>query len=105
MSPETHPPSGDHGVKWVDGKYWMAVPAAGRIFLMEPETGEIVPSIAPPGSTPRTHGLAWDQGTLWCINSDDRAIYRLDPSDGDITAKIPFSRKRDHTPTGPDWDS
>jgi hypothetical protein len=32
-------PSGAHGLKWVNGQYWMAVPASGKIFLMEPETG------------------------------------------------------------------
>ena len=32
-------PSGAHGLKWIDGKYWMAVPAANKVFLMEPETG------------------------------------------------------------------
>ena len=55
-------PSGAHGLKWVDGKYWMAVPAANKVFLMEPETGEIVRSIPGPGSTPRTHGIALDKG-------------------------------------------
>ncbi len=73
----THP-SGAHGLKWVDGKYWMAVPAANKVFLMEPETGEIVRSIPGPGSTPRTHGMAIDKGMLWVINSDDRAIFKLD---------------------------
>ena len=103
MNPDTDTPSGGHGVKWIDGKYWMAVPAAGRIFLMEPETGAIVRSIAAPGSTPRTHGLALDNGTLWCINSDDRAIYKLDPQDGDIAAKIQLSRD-DPEPHGLDVD-
>ena len=42
-------PSGAHGLKWIDGKYWMAVPAANKVFLMEPETGEIVRSIPGPG--------------------------------------------------------
>ena len=79
-------PSGAHGLKWVDGKYWMAVPASGKLFLMEPETGAIVRSIPAPGV--RTHGLAWDSGTLWCVNSDDRAIYKLDPKDGKVVARI-----------------
>src|SRR5262245_20387268 len=69
MKPETDTPSGGHGLKWVDGKYWMAVPAGGRVYLMEPETGEIIRSISAPGSTPRTHGIAWDNGALWVINS------------------------------------
>ena len=81
-------PSGGHGIKWVDDKYWMAVPAASKIFLMEPETGEIIRSIPGPGTTQRTHGLAWDNGMLWCINSDDWAVYKLDPKDGSVVGKI-----------------
>ena len=83
-------PSGAHGLKWVDGKYWMAVPASGKLFLMEPETGEIVRSIPAPGV--RTHGLAWDNGFLWCVESDGRAIYKLDPKDGTPVAKIQLAR-------------
>jgi len=103
MNPDRDTPSGGHGLKWVDGKYWMAVPASGRVFLMEPETGEIVRSIPAPGSTPRTHGIAWDKGLLWVINSDDRAIYKLDPKDGSILTKIQLS-KNDPEPHGLDID-
>ena len=92
-------PSGAHGLKWVDGKYWMAVPASGKLFLMEPESGQIVRSIPAPGV--RTHGLAWDNGVLWCVNSDERAIYKLDPSDGTVTAKIQLA-KSDPEPHGLD---
>jgi streptogramin lyase len=82
-------PSGAHGLKWVDGKYWMAVPASGKLFLMEPETGEIVRSIPAPGV--RTHGLAWDDGFLWCVESNGRVIYKLDPKDGTPVARIQLS--------------
>lgn len=104
MKPETDTPSGGHGVKWVDGQYWMAVPAGGRLFLMEPETGEVIRSIPAPGSTPRTHGIAWDKGMLWVINSDDRAIYKVDCRDGDVVAKIQLSRE-DPEPHGLDIDA
>jgi len=104
MKPETDTPSGGHGLKWVDGKYWMAVPAGGRLYLMEPETGEISRSIPAPGSTPRTHGIAWDRGSLWVINSDDRAIFKLDPADGRILARIQLS-PADPEPHGLDIDS
>ncbi|MGH9386286.1 MAG: hypothetical protein ACRD2N_18580 [Vicinamibacterales bacterium] len=83
-------PSGAHGLKWVNGKYWMAVPASGKLFLMEPETGAIVRSIPAPGV--RTHGLAWDEGFLWCVESNHRAIYKLDPADGTAVAKIQLTR-------------
>lgn len=92
-------PSGAHGLKWVDGKYWMAVPASGKLFLMEPETGEIVRSIPAPGV--RTHGLAWDDGFLWCIDSNARVVYKLDPKDGTPVAKIQLTRE-DPEPHGLD---
>ena len=97
-------PSGAHGLKWVDGKYWMAVPASNKLFLMEPETGQIVRSIPAPGSTPRTHGLAWDKGMLWVINSDDRAIFKVDPKDGHVVSQIQLG-KEDPAPHGLDIDS
>jgi len=83
--------SGAHGIKFVNGQYWMAVPASGKLFLMEPETGEIVRSIPAPGV--RTHGLAWDNGILWCVESNDQAIYKLDPSDGRMLAKIQLTKQ------------
>lgn len=92
-------PSGAHGLKWVDGKYWMAVPASGKLFLMEPESGEIVRSIPAPGV--RTHGLAWDDGFLWCVESDGRVIYKLAPKDGAIVARIQLT-KDDPAPHGLD---
>jgi glutamine cyclotransferase len=94
--------SGAHGLKWVDGKYWMAVPASGKLFLMEPESGEIARSIPAPGV--RTHGLAWDKGALWCVESDGRVIYKLDPKDGKAVAKIQLTRE-DPEPHGLDIDN
>lgn len=96
-------PSGAHGLKWDAGKYWMAVPAAHKVFLMEPETGEIVRSIPGPGSTPRTHGIAVDNGMLWVINSDDRAIFKLDTKTGAVVSRIQLS-KEDPVPHGLDID-
>lgn len=92
-------PSGAHGLKWVGGHYWMAVPASGKIFLMEPESGKIIRSI--PAPTVRTHGLAWDRGFLWCVGSDEREIYKMDPKDGKLLAKIKLT-KDDPEPHGLD---
>lgn len=79
-------PSGAHGLEWVGNQYWVATPASGLIYLIEPESGEIVRTIPAPGW--RTHGLAWDNGALWCVETGDRAIYKLDPADGKLLAKI-----------------
>jgi hypothetical protein len=83
-------PSGAHGLKWVDGKIWMAMPPAEKIHLVEPESGAVIRSIPGPGI--RTHGLAWDGTYLWCAESIDCAIYKLDPSDGRPLAKIQLSK-------------
>ena len=104
VTAEKGSPSGGHGIKWVDGKYWMAVPAASKLFLMEPETGAIIRSIPGPGTTQRTHGIAFDHGSLWCINSDDYAIYKMDPKDGKVLGKIQLS-KTDPAPHGLDIDA
>jgi len=92
-------PSGAHGLKWVDGQYWMAVPASGKLYLMEPESGRIVRSI--PAPTVRTHGLAWDNGMLWCVGSSEREIYQMNPKDGKLLAKIKLA-KEDPEPHGLD---
>ncbi len=92
-------PSGAHGLKWVDGQYWMAVPASGKIYLMEPESGQIIRSI--PAPTVRTHGLAWENGILWCVGSSEREIYKMDPRDGKLLAKIKLN-KEDPEPHGLD---
>jgi len=90
-------PSGAHGLEWVDGKYWIAVPPAVTIHLIEPETGKVVRSIPAPGNRP--HGIAWDNGYLWCVESNDRAIYKMDPKDGRLLAKVQLS-KDDPEPHG-----
>ncbi len=79
-------PSGAHGLEWVGNQYWVATPASGLIYLMEPESGKIARTIPAPGW--RTHGLAWDKGALWCVETGDRAIYKMDPADGKLLAKI-----------------
>ena len=91
--------SGAHGIKFANGQYWMAVPASGKLYLMEPESGQIVRTIPAPGV--RTHGLAWDNGSLWCVESNDRAIYKMEPKDGKLLAKIQLSAQ-DPAPHGMD---
>ena len=87
-------PSGGHDVKWAgNGRYWLATPASGRIFLMEAETGQIVRSI--PAPVLRTHGLAIDGQFLWSVGSDFAQIHKLDSRDGKIVAKIQLDKKAD----------
>jgi hypothetical protein len=94
VTSEKGSPSGGHDVKWAgNGTFWMAVPASGRIFLMEAETGQIVRSI--PAPVLRTHGLAIDGNYLWSVASDYAQIQKLDSRDGRIVGKIQLDKKND----------
>jgi hypothetical protein len=86
--------SGGHGVKWAgNGQYWMAVPASGKLFLMNAEAGTIARSIQAP--TVRTHGIALDNDHIWCVGSDEAEIYKLRMTDGAIVAKIVLDKQND----------
>jgi hypothetical protein len=94
VSADKGAPSGGHGVRWAgNGRYWMAVPASGRFFLMEGETGRVVRSI--PAPVLRTHGVAIDGNYLWVVASDFWSILKLDSKDGKILAKIQLDKKND----------
>ena len=98
--------SGGHGVKWAgpnamgQGQYWMAVPASGKLFLMNAEAGTVARSIQAP--TIRTHGIALDGEHIWCVGSDEAEIYRLQMSDGAITTKIVLDKANDPSVHGLD---
>jgi hypothetical protein len=82
-------PSGGHDVKWAgNGRYWLATPASGRIFLME--GGKILRSI--PAPVLRTHGLAIEGDTLWSVASDYQQIQKISQKDGAILGKIQLAR-------------
>jgi len=86
--------SGGHGVKWAgNGQYWMAVPASGKLFLMNAEAGTVARSIRAP--TVRTHGIALDNDHIWCVGSDEAEIYKLRMTDGAIVAKIVLDKQND----------
>jgi hypothetical protein len=94
VSADKGSPSGGHDVKWAgNGTFWMAVPASGRIFLMQAETGQIVRSI--PAPVLRTHGLALDGDFLWSVASDYAQIQKIETRDGKIVAKIQLDKKSD----------
>ncbi len=94
VSADRGSPSGGHDVKWAgNGQYWMAVPASGRIFLMEGESGKVVRSI--PAPVLRTHGLAIDGNYLWSVASDYAQIQKIDQKDGRIVGKIQMDKAND----------
>ena len=89
--------AGAHGLEWVDGKYWIAVPPPMKLYQIEPEKGEVLHSIPAPGERP--HGIAWHEGYLWCVESNHRAIYKMNPKDGTLLEKIQL-RQDDPEPHG-----
>ena len=98
--------SGGHGVKWAgvsatgQGQYWMAVPASGKLFLINAEDGSVARSIQAP--TVRTHGIALDGNHIWCVGSDEAEIYKLQMSDGAIVARIVLDKANDPSVHGLD---
>ena len=84
-------PSGGHDVKWVgNGRYWMTVPASGRIFLMDEKTGKPVRSI--PAPVLRTHGLVVDGDYIWSVASDFWQIHKISLKDGKVVGKIQMAK-------------
>lgn len=93
--------SGGHGVKWAGkDQYWMAVPASGKVFLMNAEAGTVARSIQAP--TIRTHGIALDGEHIWCVGSDEAEIYKLRMSDGAIVGRIALDKANDPSVHGLD---
>ncbi len=88
------PASGGHGVKWAgNGQYWMAVPASGKLFLMNAEDNTVARSIQAP--TVRTHGIAPEGDHIWCVGADEAEIYKLQMSDGAVVARIVLDKATD----------
>lgn len=86
--------SGGHGVRWAgNGRYWMAVPASGKLYLMEAETNRVIRTL--PAPTVRTHGLALEGDFIWCVGADEMEIYKLAMSDGRIVGKIKLDKDKD----------
>jgi len=87
---------GPHGTEWRDGKLWFNVPITGKIFAMDPASGQIVHSIPCHGD--RAHGIAWDpvDASLWSLDSNKRVIYKLNPYTGQILDAIGCSGPEPH---------
>ncbi|MBI4552225.1 MAG: hypothetical protein HY710_08175 [Candidatus Latescibacteria bacterium] len=86
--------TGAHGLEWVDGLLWMAVPPAATIYQIDPADWTIRHAIPAPGTRP--HGLAWENGRLWCVETNHRAVYLLDPSTGAILDRIGIDGPEPH---------
>lgn len=76
-----------HGLEWVDGKLWVCMKPALRIYQVDPDTMETLHSIPTPGPAP--HGIAWDNGAIWCNEKRERIIHKLDAQTGEVLDEIP----------------
>ena len=82
----SRPVTGAHGMEYVHGRLWVAVPPAIRIFQLDPRDLSILHTIPAPDSRP--HGLAWDNGVLWCAESNHKAVYKMDPGSGALLERL-----------------
>lgn len=86
--------TGAHGLEWMDGELWMAVPPVATIYRMDPDTWEVKHSIPAPGNRP--HGIAWENGRLWCVETSLNAVFLLDPATGDQLDRIDVEGAEPH---------
>ncbi len=78
-------PAGGAGVLASEGRVWVANPAGGRIFAIDPST-DAVAAIIQVGGAPRF--LAAGHGSLWALDQRDGSVQRIDPDTGSVLARI-----------------
>ncbi len=78
-----------HGMEWVDGKIWVCIKPALRIYQIDPNTMQVLHSIPTPGAGP--HGIAWDDGAIWCAEKRGKTIHKLDAETGEVLEEIPIT--------------
>ena len=68
---------GTHGVKWHDGKLWIAALRLGGILRVDPKTWipEVLIRVSSP-ERPRLHDVAFDnEGNIWVVTGNNSARY------------------------------
>ncbi len=83
---ENQPETGAHGIEFHNGKMWIAVPPAVKIYRIDPATHTVEHVIPAPGERP--HGISFEGESLWCTESNHMAFYKLDPETGAWTEKM-----------------
>ncbi len=78
--------TGAHGLEWKNGRLWIAVPPAQKLYRMNPRTWQIEQQFPTPGNRP--HGIGWQGNWLWLTETNKNAFYQLDPKTGLAHAKI-----------------
>jgi DNA-binding beta-propeller fold protein YncE len=80
-------PTGAHGLEYLNGELWVAVPPAVKISVVTPDKGDVLRSFVAPGVRP--HGIGWDpDGSLWCAESNYRAFFKMSPKTGTILKQV-----------------
>jgi streptogramin lyase len=79
-APAARQATGAHGLEWKNGRLWIAVPPAQKIYRVNPKTFEIEHQFATAGDRP--HGVGWEGDYLWCVDSNLNAMVRHDTRTG-----------------------
>lgn len=96
-TPRPQNATGAHGLEWREGKLWIAVPPAKKIYMMEPVEWKVLKEFPTVGDRP--HGLGWRGAELWCVDSNLNEFHQYNPSDGTHLATIRL-RNSDPLPHG-----
>lgn len=77
----------DSGLAYAEGALWVGEYRARKIHQIDPETGDIIRSIA---SDRFVTGVTWSDGGLWHATweGDDSDIRRIDPATGTVLERI-----------------
>jgi hypothetical protein len=82
----TRQKTGAHGLEWRNGRLWIAVPPAQKIYRVHPTSFEIEQQFATAGDRP--HGLGWEGDWLWCVDSNLNALVKHDTRTGKWSERI-----------------
>jgi hypothetical protein len=78
--------TGAHGLEWKDGRLWISVPPAQKIYRVNPGSFQIEHEFKTAGDRP--HGLGWEDSWLWCVDSNLNAMFKHDTGSGKWTERI-----------------
>jgi len=84
---------GHAGVMYDGTHAWVVESPPPTIFKIDPENGEALGTLSPPGPVPI--GLTWDGRHIWC-GEHQTGISKLDPSTGEVLAHFDGPGDRTH---------
>lgn len=84
---------GHAGVMYDGTHAWVVDSPPPTIFQIDPENGETLRTLSPPGPVPI--GLTWDGTHIWC-GEHKTGISKLDPATGEVLAHVEGPGDRTH---------